>query len=254
MMVNIKLLMNVENIFGKKFSMKRTEFDKLLISKSREGRIDGAYSRLFGQDELGALISRIHATSISAGTYLENLISRVAPQLYKDDIPNIFNAQLKDCVWIVSKKTLRRYVTPYLNLQKPIEPDFLIVDGNRQVCIVLELKDGDNFDTKKAQGEVINLKQYSDAMNAKLSYPWTSKIGVCMFNQEDPKKIVEGFKGYITQEDAITGSDFCMLLGLQQEEIVKQRQMACDQNFNFFVDELLGIELVRYELKKKIGM
>lgn len=183
-----------KSIFGI-YSMKRCEFNKLLISKSKKGRSDGAYSRLFGNDELGALISRVHATSISVGTYLENLISQIAQQLSVNEIPNIFNATLSNGIWIASKKNLKKYVTPYLNLEKLTEPDFLIVDSYDKKCIVLELKDGDNFDTKKAQGEVLNLKKYSDALNRKLAYPWVSRIGVCMFNQEDHQKIVEGFKG-----------------------------------------------------------
>lgn len=232
--------------------MKKTEFDKLLISKSKKGRSDGAYSRLFGQEELGALISRIHATSISAGTYLENLISKIAPQLSKDEIPNIFNATLCNGIWIVSKKNLKKYVTPYLNLEKSTEPDFLIVDAINKKCIVLELKDGDNFDTKKAQGEVSNLKTYSDALSSKLAFPWISRIGVCMFNQEDALKIVEGFKWHITEEDAITGSELCRILGLDQEAINKERQKACDQNFLFFVEELLRIQVLKDILKNKL--
>lgn len=232
--------------------MKKSEFDKLLISKSKEGRSDGAYSRLFGEDELGALISRIHATSISAGTYLENLISKIAPQLREEEIQKIFNATLEDGVWIVSKKSLKKWITPFLNLIKPTEPDFLIVDAYKKQCTVLELKDGDNFDTKKAQGEVDNLYKYSNAMNAKLVYPWIAKIGVCMFNQENRKKIVEGFKGHIGEQDAMTGSEFCNLLGLNQTEIIKQRQRACSQNFSFFIDELLKIDSIRAKIEKTI--
>lgn len=230
--------------------MKKSEFDKLLISKSKEGRSDGAYSRLFGQDGLGALISRVHATSISAGTYLENLISKIAPQLRENEVSKIFDATLESGIWIVSKKNLKKHITPFLNLTKPTEPDFLIVDAFKKQCIVLELKDGDNFDTKKAQGEVNNLDKYSNAMNSKLVYPWVAKIGVCMFNQENRKKIVEGFKGHITEKDAMTGSEFCNLLGLDQIEIVKQRQRACSQNFSFFLEELLKIDSIRDGLEK----
>lgn len=233
--------------------MKKSEFDKLLISKSKKGRSDGAYSRLFGDDELGALISRVHATSISAGAYLENLISNTAPQLGQADIPKLFNGTLGEGLWIISKKQLKKRVTPYLNLEKNMEPDFLIVDGFEKQCFVLELKDGDNFDTKKAQGEVNNLDKYSSAMNNKLAYPWTAKIKVCMFNQENHKKICEGFKGWIKEEDAMTGNELCKLLGLNKTEIIKQREQACSQNFPFFLEELVKIDLVREGLKRLVG-
>ena len=70
-------------------------FDKILIEKSKEGRKDGAYSRLLGNSGLGALISRIHATSISAGSFLENYIIQVAPLLAPQEIPDIFTNTLK---------------------------------------------------------------------------------------------------------------------------------------------------------------
>ncbi len=54
--------------------------------------------------------------------------------------------------------------------------------------------DGDNFDTKKSQGEVNDLSTYSNALANKLPYPWRSEIKVCMFNQHDKTKIVSGFK------------------------------------------------------------
>ena len=40
--------------------MKKDDFSaKILIANSKAGRLDGAYSRLLGDAELGALISRI---------------------------------------------------------------------------------------------------------------------------------------------------------------------------------------------------
>ena len=96
----------------------KSEFNKLLVSKSKEGRSDGAYSRLFCNSELGALISRIHATSISAGTFLENHIAEIAPFLDDNKIQNIFDDTLKNDVYLLSKKSLKRYLTPYLKFSK----------------------------------------------------------------------------------------------------------------------------------------
>src|SRR6266508_3824466 len=44
------------------------------IKNTKPGRKDGAYTRLLGDEQLGALISRIHAASISSGHELEKLI------------------------------------------------------------------------------------------------------------------------------------------------------------------------------------
>ncbi len=44
------------------------------IKDTKHGRKDGAYTKLLGNEELGALISRVHSASISSGVELEKLI------------------------------------------------------------------------------------------------------------------------------------------------------------------------------------
>src|SRR5437868_10631832 len=44
------------------------------IKNTKLGRKDGSYTRLLGNEQLGALISRVHAASISSGHELESLI------------------------------------------------------------------------------------------------------------------------------------------------------------------------------------
>ncbi len=46
-----------------------------LIAAQKE-RKDGGYSRLFGDEELGLLLSKVQAAVISSGTELEKLITR----------------------------------------------------------------------------------------------------------------------------------------------------------------------------------
>ena len=41
-------------------------------------------------------------------------------------------------------------------------PDTIIVNVKPNTCKIVEIKLGDNFDTKKAQGEVDHLKKYAD--------------------------------------------------------------------------------------------
>jgi hypothetical protein len=80
-------------------------------------------------------------------------------------------------------------------------------------CYVIELKDGDNFDTKKSSGEVEHLKIYKEALAAKLTFGWLAEIRVCCFNQDDPKRIVAGFKGRISLKEAMTGRELWRLFG-----------------------------------------
>lgn len=86
--------------------MKENLINKMLIEKSNQGRKDGVYSRLLGDSNLGALISRIHATSINAGAFLENCIVSIAPTIRENQIETIFNKTLNKGVFLINKKLL----------------------------------------------------------------------------------------------------------------------------------------------------
>ncbi|MCX2717143.1 hypothetical protein OQH61_05270 [Helicobacter sp. MIT 21-1697] len=228
---------------------KKDLFSKLLIEKSKKGREDGAYSRLFGNNELGALISRIHATSISAGTFLEHYIACFAPLLDEEKIPQIFNNTLEKSVFLITKKSIKNKITPFLQLDKAVEPDFIIIDSLRHKCLVIELKDGDNFDTKKSSGEVKNLKYYQNAISQKLPYPWIAEIKICMFNQNEKSKIVNGFRNTISEAEAMSGDEFCKILGISKDTIIQARTEAHNPNLDFVLRELLRITICSEKIK-----
>lgn len=66
-----------------------------------------------------------------------------------------------------------------------------------------------------------------------------------MFNQDDPNKIVSDFKNHINTDEALTGNDFCKLLGISKEKIQQIRNNACKDNLIFFIQELLNIKEIR---------
>ena len=66
------------------------------------------------------------------------------------------------------------------------------------------------------------------------------------FNQTSKEKILQGFKNKIKPEEAFTGQEFCELIGIDYQAIIKERR-AQDQkeNIRFFCEELLKIEECR---------
>lgn len=198
----------------------------------------GAYARLLGDEKLGQLISWIHAASIAAGNELEAVVSKHANCMTEEQIDVLFHGTLPGGPYLITKQVLRKKVTPFIGLSKAIEPDFVLVIVLDHKCYVIELKDGDNFDTKKASGEVEHLKIYKDALATKLSFGWLAEIRVCCFNQDDPKRIVAGFKGRITLKEAMTGREFCRLLGISYEAILAERREDQVKNREFVVERL----------------
>lgn len=66
-------------------------------------------------------------------------------------------------------------------------------DEKRRVCKIIELKDGDCFDTKKAASEKENLEYFKANFSPKV--PFVTEIYLCSFFQMDKKNLKEWFEG-----------------------------------------------------------
>lgn len=205
------------------------------IRDTKPGRKDGGYSRLFGHDALGALLSQIHATSIRAGTELERLIEGMANKL--EDIEGFLNGALQSGTYLITKDMMKRH--PVLSGSK--EPDFLVVKIEENRCLIVEVKDGDAFDTKKAAGERKHLMDYQAHLSTQI--PCKTSIYVCCFNQEDKAVIVEGFKGEFSSDEVMTGSEFCALLGIKKQAILRIRQSHQNDNIRYLKEQISALNL-----------
>lgn len=125
------------------------------------------------------------------------------------------------------------------------EPDFLIFErrGVLRRCFVMEMKDGDTFDTKKSGGEVSTLRTFAQSVGSTLAY--STEIRICSFNQSDKQAIVNGFKRTVDKSLVWTGREFCELMGFDYDAIVQQRMADAELNRNFFIEELLKIQVVK---------
>lgn len=220
----------------------------MALIRDRRGRGDGGYTRLFGDPELGNLISRIQSAVIASGNELEKLIIErsniikdldvfLQQDIYPESVCIATKAAIKKCKTIVSVSA---------------EPDFVVFQRrpSRQHCYIIELKDGDAFDTKKAAGERESMHRFVNVIAPLVRFTITTHF--CCFNQNNRRAIVDGFKRKITTEEAMTGQEFCQLLSIDYEEIVKFRQEHQIKNFQYFARELLAIQPVRAEIERQL--
>lgn len=158
--------------------------------RNQKGRRDGnsAYARVFNNSDLGDLISKIQATVISNGNELEKIILSQTNTI--DDL-NIFIekaeiGEIENGVFVCPKNKIKSSIYAVKNPidNKGIEPDLLIflVEKHR-ICKIVELKDGDTFDTKKAAVEREHLITFSKEFGSKI--PFRTEIYLCSFNQND---------------------------------------------------------------------
>lgn len=214
----------------------------MALIEEAEGRKEGSgYFRLFGDSEVGHLVSRAHSAVISSGTELERLIkSRVNLIDSLDDF--LKQEIMPDGVLVADKQKVKKCKT--LDFAGP-EPDFLIFKRrrNKQACYLVELKDGDSFDTKKSSAEHISMHSFISKNAQHLQYKVQAHF--CCFNQNNRQAIIDGFKHKIAPNEAMTGREFCDLLELDYDAIVRERAKQAPQNLRYFVTELSKIKSVK---------
>lgn len=214
------------------------------------GRVDenSGYARLFGNDRLGKLFSRAQAAVIRSGNELEDLLWQATP--YKANLADILERDKRlraeqQAIFVVSAKKIAEY-----NRTVP-RTDLLILDDERGDVSVVELKDGDTFDTKKANGELESAKTFTAWITPQVNAP--VKYYFCSFNQSDKAAIVKGIKSRFAPDQVMTGRELCERIGVDYESIRLARQRDQVENREFFIKELLAIpeikELVHFYLE-----
>lgn len=220
--------------------------------RNAKGRQDGGsgYTRVLGDEQLGKLISRVQSTVISNGTELERMIVERTNTINSLDkfIDDVTYGNQDDGVYLCQKKNLQKSNYSIKN----IEPDLLIfIVERKRVCKVIELKDGDNFDTKKSQSEREHLEQFAIQFGAKI--PFVTEFYICCFNQPNKDIIKEGFKNKFEIEHILNGEELCDILKIDYQEIIQIRKNDTEDNMEYFIDELLKIDNVRNIIKEKLN-
>ena len=215
-----------------------------LLRNANPKNASGGYERLFGNPELGTLVSKIQSGVISSGNELERTIASLV-----QNVPNldefIRHKKMPRGIFLAHKKQIKKSKSLSLS---GAEPDFMIFKryNKNQVCHVVELKDGHVFDTKKAEAERQNMQNFISRNVNSISYRISAHF--CAFNQDNREKIQEGFKNRISLKEAMTGREFCELLEIDYDEIVEARREHEKQNVEYFLSELIKMDVVRRRL------
>lgn len=204
------------------------------------------YIRILNK-ELGDIITRIHSTSIKSGNELEKYISDMAPNkisnlddfIKKRDI-------IKEGIYFCSKKTFK--ISKYNIMHR--EPDFIIFQMNNGKLkgFVIELKDGDNFDTKKSEGEK-TIETLTISLQKKMKIH--IDFYICCFNQNDKKKIRNGLKGQFELSNIITGNELCEMLKIERCKIDEIREKDAKDNCQWLVKKFSTTKILGEEIRKK---
>ena len=205
----------------------------------------GGYNRVFNNEILGKLMQKIQSTVISNGNELEKIISKNSNVI--DDLDAFLspdNSQNTAGAFLCPKSAIKK--SKY-KLDKH-EPDLIVFEITDKLknCYIIELKDGDNFDTKKSDGEFENLEKYKNHLGSKIAF--ITNFFICSFNQNEKEMIVKGFKNRFNIEQVMTGRQLCDLLGINYDSIIETRKKDAEDNINYFVEQLVKIPLINQKI------
>jgi hypothetical protein len=209
------------------------------IKNAKPKSTSGGYERLVGNPAMADIFTKAQSTVISNGTELEKMIRDRAQLIANLDefIDQCDEGLVPDGSYLCTKAVLKE--SKY-NLEKH-EPDFIAFTLNttKKLCYVVELKDGDAFDTKKAAAEKEMLQKFVNHLAPRI--PFRTKYYICCFNQLDKAKIVAGFKNTVTIEEVMSGNEFCNILGINYRQIVEFRKDDAVENYAYVVQKMSEI-------------
>lgn len=196
----------------------------------KKHKTSGSYGRLFDDEKIGLVMSDVQSTAIRNGNELEKLIERYSNPLTNSDTCNLINeiksGTIQNRTYLLSKDSYRGTAIAIPNY----EPDYIVVrvnDANVKI-VVVEMKDGDDFDTKKSNAELETLTACKDFIEN--NFEISTDYALCCFNQKSRQNIVRGLKNRFDEAHVMAGNEFCELVGIEYEAIINERKSDAADN------------------------
>jgi hypothetical protein len=221
---------------------------KLKEAKGRsEEETASGYERLFGNHEMGLLLSKCHATVISSGNELEKILTnKIKSKGISTKGISIGDINRDNRIFKKAKKDLKGKF-------HDIKVD-VVIEKNGRIKLI-ELKDGDTFDVKKVAGELESLELAKKKLIEKRRISSENiTIHFCCFNAQTSEQIEKGAKGLLPPGCAMTGKELCKELGIDYDEIVKERKEEQPENLDYFINELVKIPEVKERILKILNL
>lgn len=201
----------------------------MALIKNAKGRGENdtpsGYERLFGNHALGLLMSKVQSAVISTGNELEGVLAN-----------QITNSEG------ISIQKINKENRIFKGIKNGHDIIIDCVIEKEDKVMLIEIKDGDTFDTKKVAGEVESLLM-TKAYVIKTRKIMQDNVSVyyCSFNADSHEQIEKGAKGLLPPGSAMTGREFCNLVGLDFDKIVQERKKDQKENLIYFINELKKI-------------
>ena len=182
----------------------------------------GAF-RLLGHMRMADLLRKSHSAIIGNGNELEDLIYEHSSHSNK---LKIYDGVPKKNAFVVKYKW------------DGGDCDAVLLEPNK--ITLFEIKDGDNFDTKKAAGEYAKLKKAAKFFETVDPHNRRCDFRIILWNCEDLKK--SSFKHKAAQPHLMRGRDFAPLVSIDYEKLnARRNEVDPEQNRQYMLKEMKAI-------------
>ena len=188
-----------------------------MLIEHRADNLNSSYGIVFGNSEVGNVISKVQAAMIALGYELERYI--------RDNCP-IDGIEFKKRIDIEGQK-------------RRIEPDFFYDDGS--TIHVGEIKFGKVFDTKKSGGEIENLyklkrKFENEGREVELYF--------CSYMAPNEMEVINGLKGRATNDiNVLYGPVFFDWFDIDYNAFEEKMKDVQKANWDYFYNAINEIKL-----------
>lgn len=203
-----------------------------LISEVR-GNKDSSFSKLFGNSDIGFLMSQIQGAMIKSGNDLERFITEL---IDNDKITTLDEV----------KRNGRAGVYYLIKVKQPKAGgahakivDFGIVDYDKKRISIVELKLGHNFDTQKAPAIRASLQSVAEYVSALTGF--STAFYLCSFYADNTDMMFIGLKKQIDPSQLLTGRDFCHLMDIDYDKILSMVKVDQIKNMGYLMDKVLNL-------------
>ena len=219
---------------------------------------------------LGKEISKVLSNTIRNGTGLEKLISiaiedtienseysdfyKIKTLLDYNNVMDEFNSHrinddtfdLSDRVYLIKKSVFK----DIKHGDKRIQPDLLsiIVKNGKIDFYVIEIKMGDNFDTKKSAAEKEHLTIFSEKLNVITGVNKVYKILPFFSNTSKDKLSKYGFKNVFSEEEILTRNELSELFGINFDGLIELYSNVKETNITMFINNICEDSDIRMKI------
>ena len=199
--------------------------------KQADGNLHSNYNLLFGNQDLGYLISQVHSATISMGTQLGAMVSAVIPEERITTLENIQEGLQVHDLEVVPRPVKKRFT------------DYAVFKHSEGLVYAIKFVLAKQYDQLKGREIRIRNEEVLAQVVSETGYHQGRSI-ICGFLASTIDEVIQCMLDPdLDESDVWTGRDFCRFLDIDYEEAMAHISRDQEANCQYFFDAVAGIRM-----------